>query len=123
MADFGSVAQEISGLPSEWRPIFLRIFQSVLRDLRIGHPTGGDPDPLKNFGGGFYHATTPSVPGTEFSIAHGFGRTPYLIVPCLPLDVLGAQIVPVTVSRVADDRRIYLTSTVADAPISLIVEG
>ena len=123
MANFGYVTQEINGLPAALRPIFLRIFQSVLKDLRIGHPTGENPDPLENFGGGFYHTTTPSVAGTELSIAHGFGRTPYLLLPVLPLDVQGAQIVPLTVSRVADDRRLYLTSTIINAPISVWIEG
>jgi hypothetical protein len=110
-------------LPAGQRATFRRIFQAILTDLRIGHPQGVQPDPCVNFGAGFFHGTTASTPDDEFSITHGFGRTPYLVVPVLPLDVLGAQIVPLTVTRVADDKRIYLSSSVADAPVTVYLEG
>jgi hypothetical protein len=107
----------------EQRATMLRIFRAFLKDIRFGHPTGDVPDPTLNMAGGFYHGTTPSTPGTEFTIAHGFGRVPYLAVPVLRLDAVGSSIVPLTVSRVADEKRLYFTSTVASAPVSLAVEG
>lgn len=123
MAALGAIESEIKSLPVEMRATMLRIFRSFLKDIRFGHPTGDVPDPLVNMAGGFFHGTTPSTPGVEFSIAHGFGRVPYLAVPILRLDAVGSSIVPLTVSRAADDKRLYFTSTIADAPISLSVEG
>lgn len=123
MSDLGFVEREIAALPPTMRPTFLRIFQAILKDLRFGHPKQEQPDPMVNFGGGFFTGTTAATPGDEFTIAHGFGRVPYLLLPVLPLDTVGAQIVPLEVTRVADEKRIYLTSTVASAPIVLAVEG
>ncbi len=123
MADTGLIDADIGSLPAEIRPALKRIFRYVLSDLRFGHPSGETAQALKNFAGAFLTTTTPSTPGDEFSIAHGLGRTPYLLIPVLPLDAEGAQTVPLTVTRVADDKRIYLSSTVADAVVTLVVEG
>ena len=123
MADFGYIQRKLRGLPSEQQRVFLEIFTEVVKNLRFGHPSGEQPDPLVNFGGGFYDGTTASVANTEFSIVHRFGRAPYLALPCLPLDTVGAKIVPLTVTRAADADRIYLSSSVTSAPVTLIVEG
>lgn len=123
MADLGTIEQEINSLPAALRPALLRIFRSILKDIRFGHPNGTQPDPLLNLGGGFFHGVTPATPGDEFTIPHGFGRTPYLAFPILRLDAVGSSVVPLTVSRAADDKRIYLTSTIASTPVSLAVEG
>lgn len=101
----------------------LRIFRGFLRDIRFGHPTGEQPDPALNMGGAFFHGTTPATPGETFTIAHGFGRVPYLAVPVLMLDAVGSSTVSLTVAREADDKRVYFTSTEASAPISVFIEG
>lgn len=121
MADLGYVESEIATLPREQRPVLKRIFTAVMKDMRFGHPA--DATPSTNFGAAFYEGTTPSTPGDTFTIRHQFGRVPYLILPVLPLDTVGAQLVPLTVQRAADENRIYLTSTVADAPFMVLVEG
>jgi hypothetical protein len=123
MAALGTVENEIKTLPANLQPTMLRIFRAFLRDLRFGHPTGETNDPLVNFGGAFLYGTTPSAPGDTVTIAHGFGRTPYLAIAGLRLDAVGSSIVPLTVQRAADDKRIYLTSTESDAPFTLLVEG
>ena len=123
MADLGLIETEIKSLPAALQPTVLRIFRAFLKDVRFGHPSGAVPDPTLNMAGGFFHATTPAVAGTTFSIAHGFGRVPYLALPVLRLDAVGSSIVPVTVAQAADGRRVYLTSTVAAAPITLVLEG
>lgn len=123
MADLGFIETEIKSLPVEMRPTFLRIFRAFLKDIRYGHPTGDQPDPTLNMGGGFFHGTTPATPGDEFTIAHGFGRVPYLAVPILRLDSIGSSVVSLTVSRDADDKRVYFTSTEASTPISVFIEG
>lgn len=123
MASLSLVESEIAALPQELRPIFKRIFQALLKDLRFGHPTGDVPDPMTNFGGGFFHGTTHAAANTEFSLPHGFGRVPYLLFPVLPLDTVGARIVPLTVTRAADDKRVYLSSSVESAPVTVAIEG
>src|SRR5438094_2634156 len=123
MAALGTIEAQLNALPLELRGPLRRIFTEILTQLRFGHPKGSQPDPCTNFGAGFFHATTPGVAGTEFSITHGFGRTPYLAFPVARLDAVGSAIVPLTVSRAADDNRVYFTSTVASAPVSIYVEG
>lgn len=121
MADLGFVEREIASLPREMRPALQRIFTAVLKDLRLGHPA--DATPSTNFGAAFYEGRTAATPGDTFTIRHGFGRAPYLLLPVLPLDTVGASIVPLTVQRAADETRIYLTSTEADTPFYVWLEG
>jgi hypothetical protein len=123
MADLGSAEADINGFPANLRTVLKRILTPLFKDLRFGHPRGEQPDPLQNFGGGFFHAVTPADVDTEFTIQHGFGRVPYLAIPCLMLDAPGVELPPLRVTRAADDRRIYLSSSVAGATFSLIVEG
>lgn len=123
MADASAVEAELNALPPQLKAIFIRVFRAFLKDIRFGHPLGEATDPMLNMSGGFLHGTTPTLPGDEFTIAHGFGRAPYWAVAGLRLDTVGSSIVPLTVSRAADNKRIYLTSTIGDAPISLAVEG
>jgi hypothetical protein len=123
VADLGAIEAELKSLPTALQPPLKRIFRSILRELRIGHPSGIAPDPTLNVAGAFLHTTTHATPGTEFSIAHGFGRVPYLVIPIARLDAVGSSIVPLTVSRAADDKRVYFTSTIASAACSIWVEG
>jgi hypothetical protein len=123
MADLGFFESEIKSLPENIRPTMVRLFRALLKDIRFGHPDGSSSDPMLNMGGAFLHGTTPATPGNEVSLPHKFGRAPYLAYPVLRLDAVGSSTVPLTVSRVADDKRIYLTSTIASAPFSVGVEG
>lgn len=122
MADQGNVETMLAGLSeNEQRRIFKAIFQYILKDIRFGRAI--DAEPSKNFGGGFYQGTTPAVADTEFTIDHGFGRTPYLLIPVLPLDTVGATMVTLTVSRAATEARVYLTSPDISAPFYVYLEG
>lgn len=123
MASLSLVQAKLNALPAALRAPMLEIFTAILRDVRFGHPLGEQPDPCTNFGAGFFTATTAAIGGDEFTVTHGFGRVPYLAIPVLPLDSVGSQIVPLTVTRAADDRRIYLSSPTASADICLVVEG
>lgn len=123
MADLGFVEREINALPATLRPVFLRIFQAILKDLRLGHPVREQPDPLTNFGGGFFTGTTAAVANDEFTLAHGFGRTPYLAYPVLCLDTVGSRVLDLQVTRAADDKRIYLSSPIQSADVTIVVEG
>lgn len=121
MAESGYVVPLLGGLAADVKRAFTQIFEYVLRDLSFGHVE--DQTRAGNFRGYYYTATTPTVPSEEFTIAHGLGVTPYLLVPVLPLDVEGAKTVRVQVSRVADAQRIYLKSPETNAPLYIMIEG
>src|SRR5512146_682447 len=109
MATNGYVDQLLGTIEPNLKAALKRVFDYVLPEGRLGRPD--DRQKSENFFAHFYTATTPSPAGTEFSIAHGLGRTPYLLVPVLPLDADGNQIVPLEVTRAADNVRVYLKST------------
>lgn len=121
MSDLGYIERELKSLPANLQPALQRIFQAIVKEGRFGHPA--DLEPMQNFSGHWYESETPSIAGTEFTVAHQFGRSPYLLVPVLALDVVGSRIVPLEVTRAADEKRIYLKSTIADAPILFGLEG
>lgn len=111
----------LGGLPIDQRRVWKSVWDYVLGNLRFGHAEDGTPS--ENFPAGFYTATTPAIANTEFSIKHGFGKAPYLLIPVLPLDVVNATIVPLTTSRAADNARVYLKSSASSAPITVFLEG
>lgn len=122
MADQGYVEALLAGLEDGGqRRVFSAIFKYVLKSIRFGRAE--DEMPSTNLGGGFFAATTPGVANTEFSIVHSFGHPPYLLIPVLPLDQVGATIVPLRVERAADNNRIYLSSSETDQPIIVFLEG
>lgn len=123
MADLGRITALLNALPANLRAPMLEVMTVLCRDLRFGHAKQEQPDPCLNFGGGFFSGTTPTIANTEFSIAHGFGRVPYLALPVLPLDTVGARTVNLAVTRAADDKRVYLSSPSTDAYVTLIIEG
>lgn len=111
----------IGPLPADIKRVMKQTLDYLLKNLRLGRP--GDQVPAENFPAVFLQGTTPAVADTEFTIEHGLGRTPYLIIPVLPLDAVGARIVPLRVTRVSDARRVYLSSSETSAPVSIYVEG
>jgi hypothetical protein len=116
------IEQLSGGLDATTKRVLKQIFDYVLKGgLRFGRAEHESPS--ENFTAAFFEATTDSVADTEFTIEHGFGRTPYLVIPVLPLDTEDAQIVPLKVTQAADSKRIYLSSPTTDAVIRLYVEG
>ena len=120
MAKASYITTLLGGLAADDRKSWQQVFTYLLDNLRLGQPV--DQERSENFQAYFYAGTTPAVAGTEFSIAHSFGHAPYLVVPVLPLQV-GAQLVPLRVTKAPDVARIYLSSTVANAGICLLIEG
>lgn len=120
MATASYVESLVGPLPPEQRQVFKRVFDYVLNNLRLGpveHQVRAE-----NLQAYYLTSTTSTTANTEFSIAHGLGRTPYVAVPVLPLDAVGAQIVPLVVTRAADTQRLYLRSSSTNAVITLLVE-
>ena len=53
---------------------------------------------------------------------HGLAAVPYYMIEVLPVRIVGAQIVPLRVTRAADTNRIYLASSVVNAPFMIALE-
>ena len=119
MATKGYLEQILNALPSESRGPVVRAFQYVADNLRFGLQS--DRTRAENMQGYRLDATTHATANTEFSVSHGLGVAPTLVIPILPLDV-GNQLVPLVVARAPDAARVYLRSSSTGAPISLYVE-
>lgn len=119
MANKGYTDQILNGLPSEVRGPVTRAFQYLMDNLRFGLQS--DRTRAENMQGYRLDTTTHVDANTEFSVSHGLGQAPTLVIPILTLDV-GASMVPLTVTRAPDANRIYLRSSSTGAPISLYVE-
>lgn len=99
--------------------------QEVQSNLLAGRPTYGDNQTSRGANIRWFplSGTTSATPNGEFSILHGLSTIPYNLIPCLPLDGVGGMLVDLTVTRAADEKRVYLSSSVADAPITVFVEA
>lgn len=121
MADAAYVQQILTSLEEDVKRQVGAAFDYVLKDVRFGQ--AGEAEPCVNLGGGLFRAMTHAVANTEFSIAHNFGRIPYLLIPVLPGNVVGAKIVRLENARAWDAQRIYLKSPETDAEIYFYLEG
>lgn len=120
MATIGFVEALLGGLEANTKRALVEVFRYVLPNQRLG-PVEHQKK-TESFQGYYLNSTTSSTANDEFSVVHGLGRTPYLAVPVLPLDQVGAKTVRLEVARAADGQRVYLKSPEASAPISLFVE-
>jgi len=122
MADIGYIRSQLVGIKDETaRRILTTIFEHVLGNLREGSPRHQTRS--ENFQRYWENSTTASDTG-EFSFAHGLVSTPQYAIPVLELDKPGAKLVPLEVSRAADNRRIYLKTSAGstNAPFLLLIE-
>ena len=120
MADASYIKSLFGGAPEEVKKAADQAFTYLLGNLTLGAPE--DARRSKNFQWYWFSATTSSVANQEFSIAHGLGREPQVIIPVLPLQSVGARTVDLQVSRAADANRIYLKSSSTSAAITVLVE-
>lgn len=120
MATPGYIESLVGGLEPPLRAALIRIFDYVLRNLRLGPVTNSVRS--ENLAAYYFTTTTPAVANTEFSIAHGLGRVPYVLIPVAGLDAVNSAIVPLVVTRAADASRIYLSSSSTSAAIAILVE-
>lgn len=119
MAALGGIEAELGGLPTDLKKALSAVFRYLVPNLR--HGPVGHQDKSENFQAYYLTSTTAGSTG-EFSIAHGLGRTPYLAIPVLALDSVGAEIVPLEVSRAADNQRVYLKSSNTNRVFTILVE-
>lgn len=121
MASKGEIEAILNTLDPEIRKPLSDAFRVVLDRFQLGQPDEGKR--ATNFQWYLRSSTTASVANTEFSIAHGLGVAPIAVYPALFLDQVGAQLVPLTVSRAADASRVYLKSTSTSAAFSVWLEA
>lgn len=120
MASPPYVESLLGQLGTDQRQVFKRVFDYILTNLRFGPPA--HQVRADNHQSYYLTSTTAAVANTEFSVLHGLGRTPYVAIPVLPLDAVGAKMVPLTVTRAADASRVYLSSSSTSAAVWLLVE-
>lgn len=116
MADKGYLKSLLNGISDD---ATRRILSLAFTETLDNFTTGPVEDMRRAVNGQtyFFQATTPSTGNTEFSIHHGQGQVPLWVRGILPLDAVNAQTVPFTVSRAADEQRLYLKSTSTGATV------
>jgi hypothetical protein len=110
MAATGYVDTLFNTLDATIRVPLSNAFQYAMRELSIGSAAKAD-----NFLWFKVTGTTPAAANTEFSIVHGMDHAPTKLIPILPLDSTGWQLVPLKATRKADSKRVYLTSASTSA--------
>lgn len=125
MANASYIEARLSALTREQRVAVIAAFDYVLSTLKAGRANPGETLPVRQGNFQWYplSATTPATPDEEFIVAHGLPFTPYNLIPCLPLTTTGMSLIPLTVTRPADSRNVYLSSSVGDADLVFFVEG
>jgi hypothetical protein len=120
MAQISYVNQVLAGFPTDQRKALQLAFEYVLTNLRLGQP---DPSSrAENLQLYYFDGVTAATANTEFTIVHGLAAVPYNMIQVLPLRIVGAQIVPLRVTRRCDANRIYLSSSVINAPFMIALE-
>lgn len=120
MADIAYIKSAFGSTPDAVKKAADQAFTYLLGNLTLGAPE--DARRAKNFQWYWFSGTTSSVANQEFSIAHGLGRVPMVALPVIPLNQIGSQLVPLTVSRAADVNRLYFKSSSTSAAFMLLVE-
>lgn len=118
VASVGGLIALLGALESSLKKTFTEYTNAAFLNLRIGPM---ETAKAENFNAFKIASITGSDTG-EFSVEHGIGRTPYLILPCADLSAVGSAIIPLEVTRAADDRRIYLKSTSTSAAFGVYIE-
>jgi hypothetical protein len=122
MADIGIIRGLCQGIPdATTRRILIECFEEAVGKTGMVY---GDPDHQRKATNhrGYFEVSTTAASTGEFSIQHGLSVAPTLAIPVLDVGQPGAQLVPIEITRAADDRRIYLKSTSTGARITLLVE-
>ena len=122
MSNFSNAETMLNGivdLPTQ--RVLKAVFKYVMPDTRFGRMVVGKA--ATNLSGGYFSGVTPMTPNQEFTIPHTFGVPPYLLLPVLPLDQVGASMVRLTLSRPADAANVYLKSPDTGQTVFVYLEG
>lgn len=121
MADKGSIELYLNTLPVETRGPVGQAIKYLADNWRLGQPDEGRR--ATNAQWYLRTSTTAAVANVEFSIAHGLSQKPTALYPVLFCDQVGSQIVPLKLTRAADNNRIYLSSPSTSAVFSVFIEA
>lgn len=117
MANKGYVDALLNSLEPALKQALKPAFEHVLTWAALG-----DQTKATNFGWYRLSSTTAATAGEEFSVLHGLDVAPSKLIPVLDLTAVGSQLVPLTVSRAPDSKRVYLTSASTSAVFLAYVE-
>lgn len=120
MAIPGYISSQLAALGGVPQRILTGVFEYVLSNLKIGAPE--HQKRAANMQWYCLRATSPATPNETFSIEHGLTGAPYVLLPVLDPRVPGSSI-DIAIPRAADDRRIFLACAVANAAVTVYVEG
>jgi hypothetical protein len=120
VADISYIKSVFGGVDDAVKKAADQAFTYLLNNLTLGAPE--EAKRSKNFQWYWFSGTTSSVANQEFSIAHGLQKVPNVVMQVLPLSQVGAQVVPLQVSRAADMNRLYFTSASTSAVFWVLVE-
>jgi hypothetical protein len=115
----------IGALEAPLKKAFGDVFDYLLTNSLAFGPIDADATQSKttNFLGRYVKVTTSSVASREIAVAHGLGRAPNVMWQVTSPRVVNSRFLgDLTVSRAADETRIYLTSASTSATIFLYVE-
>ena len=121
MADRGYVKQNLGAFEGAQKVGLQTIFDYLLRNWRVGLP--GNQKVAENMAWVQIDGVTHATADTEVALVHGLGSSPRVAFPCLDLGTVGAQMVPLKVTRAADASRIYVSSSSTSAAFTLFVES
>ena len=124
MADISYVKSLLGGLDAPTKKALDQAFTYVLGNIRFGGPQAPTEVNTRatNLQAYWLNGTSSTTANQEFSVAHGLGYAPKVLFPVASLSQVGAQVIPLTVSRAADASRVYLKSSVTGAAFTLLVE-
>jgi len=118
VADIAAVKAELASFEGAQKASLQNAFTYTYGNLSIG---ASDRGKAGNFLLYYIDGTTSSNANQEFSIAHGLEGTPSVLIPVMQLNQVGSMLVPLTVSRAADNKRVYLKSSSTSAAITVLV--
>lgn len=124
MANSSYLRALVGSLPADVKVALGRCWDYLCDgNLRFG-PVDTNRPRTENFAGIYISGTTPATANTEFSIAHGLGTKPNVLIPFLDLNTINSRIAgDLTVSRAADASRVYLTSASTTATFTAYLES
>lgn len=118
MAQIGYIKTLLNGIQDEaTKNALMSAFDYLLRQNALG-----ESPKATNFAWYRVDGISASVAGTEFSIPHGLGVAPVKFIPVVDLSAPGNSLIPLTVSRTPDAKRIYFISTATNTPYGGFLE-
>ena len=119
MANIGYVESSLGPLPAQTKAPIKSAFEYVLKNLSLGAVEHGTI--ATNLQAVWLTGTTSTTANQEFSIPHGLERTPTFAFPVLALDAVNTQTPVLSVSRAADDRRVYFSCASTGVAVAMLV--